>query len=118
MLSLPDPVPVSLPVCMRVSACVQSSKLQSLYSQTEAAFKESDAKVKQLSSELATAQMEAKGLKNELRNVQVSRLIDWLGGRSVSQSVCWEAQGLVVVVWWRGPMCSRQKHTPVWFTTA
>lgn len=52
---------------------VQSSKLQSLYSQTEAAFKESDARVKQLSSELATAQMEAKGLKNELRNVQVSR---------------------------------------------
>jgi hypothetical protein len=31
--------------------------------------------VKQLSSELATAQMEAKGLKNEMRNLQVDGLL-------------------------------------------
>jgi hypothetical protein len=49
----------------------QSTKLQSLYSQTQSALEESDKRVKQLSSELATAQMEAKGLKNEMRNLQV-----------------------------------------------
>lgn len=49
----------------------QASKLQSLYTQTQAALEASDAKVDELSKELEVAQDAADKLRREMRNLQV-----------------------------------------------
>jgi predicted nuclease with TOPRIM domain len=49
----------------------QSSKLQALYTQTQAALEESDSRVTQLTAELSAAQQEAEQLRNDMRNLQV-----------------------------------------------
>jgi hypothetical protein len=54
-----------------VCVVLQSSKLQSLYSETQSLLEESDARVKQLSGELTTAQQEAEKLRKEMRTLQV-----------------------------------------------
>lgn len=60
---------LSLPV----AAClpVQSSKLQALYTQTQTALEASDARVKQLTAQLDTAQKEAGRLKQDMSKLQV-----------------------------------------------
>jgi hypothetical protein len=69
-----------------VSACwfsrLQSSKLQALYTQTQAALEESDGRVTQLTAELSTAQQEAERLRTDMRNLQVGR------GHNVGRRVC------------------------------
>lgn len=52
-------------------AGLQSAKLQALYNQTQSALEESDARVKELSSALETAQQEAERLRRDMRNLQV-----------------------------------------------
>lgn len=60
-------------VCISVCVVLQSSKLQSLYSETQSLLEESDARVKQLSGELTTAQQEAEKLRKEMRTLQVGK---------------------------------------------
>lgn len=52
----------------------QAAKLQTLYTQTQAALEASDAKVAQLSKQLQTAQDTADNLRRDMRNLQVRTL--------------------------------------------
>lgn len=71
--------PPALPGFKNVCLCLsmlQSAKLQTLYSQTQSALEESDARVQQLSAELTTAQQEAERLRTEMRSLQVRHSYD------------------------------------------
>jgi chromosome segregation ATPase len=75
-----------LNLLLLIVCCMQSSKLQALYDETQSALEASDARVKQLSDELTTAQQEAEKLRKEMRTLQVGT--QGMAGRACRQRGC------------------------------